>query len=505
MERFSRTFLADGPSSPQALRFVLMAAATSALTALTLGYDVGCVGDAAPDIQEYFGMTSGEKELVVGSLNFVSAFGALIAGPTADLFGRRPSVALCVCLYIVGTLLMAFATSWTVLLLGRVITGLGVGVSFVTVPVYVAELAPAGLRGRLTTLFDISINVGILAGYVVGYAVEKAVDGYGGPSALKWRLDLGLGAVPPAAVLYLLRFLPESPRFLLMRNRREEAVAVLERTLGSRKAAALEADAILGVQSDETTPLSGAAAAPEGAAPWSEVLFPAERATRRAMFLVLGLAFVQQATGSEAVLYYSGDFLYRAGLTSRDRRFLGNIAVGCCKLLPEVLALLYVDSLGRSLPLVASSVLCTLFILLLGASYDGNWAGLTVVGLLCAFMASFSIAIGPFTWIVVAEVLPQRCRAKGTTLGIFVNRITSGIVALTALSTAQAFGFDGFFYFYAAVSAAGLYFYAACVPETAGRTLTEIEHMLARPQAPAKCPCARRRPGGAAGGRAQLL
>ena len=466
--------MADEASRKEALRYVLMASATSALTAMTLGIDVGVMGQAAEDVQDYFGLSDLELELVIGSLNFVSAFGALLGGPAADRFGRRPSVTICVILYLVGTLLMALSPTWTTLLAGRIVTGVGVGVAFVTVPVYVAELAPARLRGRLTTLFDISINVGILVGYIIGYVVDVSVSGAGGSDEIKWRLDLGLGAVPPAVVLFLMGILPESPRFLLMKERRSEAVEVLTKTLGSADAAQLEAAAIArGLESEND------AAAGDGAASWSDVLFPKTRLMKRAMFIVLGLAFAQQVTGSEAVLYYAGDFLEDAGLSSRELLLLGNIAVGVSKLAPELLSLLYVDSFGRTMPLIGSSALMTVFIGLLGVAYAASWPGSAVVGLLCCVMFAFSIAIGPFTWIVVAEVLPQRCRAKGTMLGIFVNRITSGTVALTALSTAKAFTFAGFFFFYAAVSAVSVIFYATCVPETAGRALTEIELMLA--------------------------
>ena len=144
------------------------------------------------------------------------------------------------------------------------------------------------------------------------------------------------------------------------------------------------------------------------------------------------------------------------------------------------------------MPLIASSVLCTFFIFMLGMAYHASWSSISVVVFLCAVMFSFSLAIGPFTWIVVAEVLPQRCRAKGTMLGIFVNRITSGIVALSALSTAKLLGFSGFFFFYTAISALSVLFYVAFIPETVGRTLMDIERMLAKPSALSKWPCAQR-------------
>jgi len=476
----------EDDAAKTAFYYVLTAAGTSAITATTLGYDVGIMADAAEGIKTHFSIDDATNELIIGSLNFVSAFGALLGGPMADRVGRKPTVLLCCILYLIGTVLMAGAPSWQVLLLGRIITGLGVGVSFTVCPVYVSEIAPAELRGRLTTLFDISINVGILVGYVVGYVCEEAISN----SEAKWRTMLGLGLVPPLMVCLCLALLPESPRYLVMRGKMRKAVEVLTLTLGSEERAREECESIRYALHGESKP-----ATPDedsgGHAPasWSDILMPRTRLMQRALFIVLGLSFWQQATGSEAVLYYSATFLEKAGLQSKSQRLLGNMGLGVCKLIPEAVSLIYVDKLGRVKPLILSAVAMTVLIFLIGFAYVQDWSGMTVVFLLCGFMLSFSIAIGPFTWVVVSEVLPLQMRAKGTMLGIFLNRLTSGTVALTALSTADSLGPSTFFFLYTAVSAISIMFYWRCVPETAGKSLEETEAMLAEMPPLDYCPC----------------
>lgn len=189
-------------------KLVYVAAAISGATALSLGFDVGVMADAEAYIQVDFKLSDGLMELIIGSLNFISAFGALMGGPTADKYGRKPTVVLCCGFYLVGTLLMTCAPSWEFLLCGRIITGLGVGVSLVIVPVYVSEISPKEVRGKLVTIFDVSINAGILLGYIVGLVLEFLVYS----DTVRWRLALGLGLVSPLIVLISLGGLPESPR-----------------------------------------------------------------------------------------------------------------------------------------------------------------------------------------------------------------------------------------------------------------------------------------------------
>ena len=209
------------------VRLVVVTAATAA----TLGYDVGIMAAAIIPLTDYMELNSIQKEVAMGSLNFVAAFGAILGGRVADQKGRKPTISLCCWLFLVGTACMALAPGFWSLLLGRIVTGIGVGVSFVVAPVFISEVAPSDRRGELNTVFDVAINGGILLGYVVGYIIQL-LPATILPEWIKWRLMLGLGAILPVIVLIFLKKLPESPRWLMLVDQVHQARHVLKR-LGS--------------------------------------------------------------------------------------------------------------------------------------------------------------------------------------------------------------------------------------------------------------------------------
>jgi sugar porter (SP) family MFS transporter len=437
-------------ANKELVRLVTVAAATAA----TLGYDVGIMAAAIQPIEVEMNLTGFQKELAMGSLNFVAAAGALLGGAVADKRGRKPTLQLCCWLFVAGTLLMGLAPEYYSLLLGRIVTGIGVGVSFVVAPVFISEVAPTHLRGQLNTVFDVAINGGILLGYIVGYLVQitPLQDQY------KWRLMLSLGIVLPIVVLGSIAVLPESPRWLMLVHQEDAAGAVLRR-LGSSE-----------LETQQT--ISAIAAELELERRQGSLLTNHQKWTpgRR---LAVSLGFWQQATGTEAVLYYSADFLARAGLESPTRRLLGNVFVGICKLVPELVAMAYVDKIGRRPLMIASSALLFTSTAGLSIAFKLEADPIWIVVLLCCVMASFSTGLGPFTFLLASENLATSERAAGMTWCAAANRCTSGAVALSTVSLYQVFGDSGFFAFYTAVGFASLVFYVSIV-ETSGLTLEEL-------------------------------
>eukprot|EP00755_Sulcionema_specki_P019296 Sspe_Gene.69077::Locus_40711_Transcript_1_3_Confidence_0.667_Length_1908::g.69077::m.69077 len=432
-------------------------AAVAGLTAATLGYDVGVMADAVLYVENDFAMGTARKEILVGSLAFVSAFGALFAGPLADQFGRRRTLAVCSVLYLVGTALMVLATGYYIMLVGRVLTGIGVGISFVAGPTYIAEVAPPAQRGKLTTVFDICVNVGILAGYVAGFACEEGITGNGA----KWRSMLGVGMLFPLAALALLPFLPESPRWLLLRGHELQARDVLASD-PSHTDVDKEIEEIK-AQCEEEGGLD----------------FSGDRAyLRRVVGMALGVAFWQQATGSEAVLYYSATFLKKAGMESHLLLLVGNMLVGLAKLLPEFIVMVSIDTIGRRKLLLFSSGSMVVAIAMLAVSFAVGLPPVVTIVLLCAFMATFSSGMGPLTFVTCSELLPLPIRAKGMMMCIFVNRLVSGTVALTALSLSSALGLPLYFALYAVVSLLSVFFCHARLVETKGKSLEAITATL---------------------------
>ena len=437
--------------------YILFVVITAALTAASLGYDVGVMADATLHMDQSFDFGDTKKEIVVGSLNFMAAFGSLFAGYIADTFGRKKTLAACSALYIIGTAGMTIATSFEILLVGRVITGLGVGLSFVVGPTYISEITPAAVRGKLASVFDISINVGILVGYIAGFACEELLSG-----SLRWRSMLGIGVLFPILVAVFLLFLPESPRWLLLHGRDSEAREILIKLFGGSEAAAAECISEIRGEEDIT----------HGS--WGETLCPPEGYARSVMGIAFGLAFWQQITGSEAVLYYSATFLKNAGLTSQRMLLLGNMLVGLAKLLPEFWVMYSIDSRGRRWHLLVSAVTMTIAVFALTVAFAVDAPSWVMIVLLCAFMATFSLGLGPFSFITASEIIPLKYRAKGMSLVTFINRFVSGAVALTALTLSEQIGMKYYFLIYSVISAMSIYFYKRRVPETAGKTLEGI-------------------------------
>jgi MFS family permease len=326
-----------------------------------------------------------------------------------------------------------------------------VGVAVVVTPVFLTEVAPTKKRGKINTIFDVAINGGILLGYLVGFCVEVLPI----PYPYKWRLMLGLGLVLPIVILWHLSLLPESPRWLVMAHQPNAAKQVLEHLGQSPQESSKTVEAILDELEKErcAEPVHWFGRGPK---------------------LAAGLGFWQQATGTEAVLYYSADFLASAGLNSTTKRLLGNVFVGLSKLGPELLAMRFVDQLGRRPLMIGSAVSLTVTMSVLGGAFHWSWSPISVVILLCAVMASYSVGVGPFSFLVASENLGLSERASGMTVCATVNRCTSGAVALTTVSLYEALGDAGFFALYAFIAALSIFFYLTAVPETSGLSLEEL-------------------------------
>jgi len=412
-------------------------------------------------IQKDLGLDTVQEEITVGSLNLVAAFGGLVAGKAADALGRRKSIGLACLIFITGAVIMTLSTDFYSLLLGRVITGIGVGCGFVISPIYNSEIAPPDIRGKLVALTDICINLGLVLGYLAAFIIDVSIFGI-----WKWRLMLGIGIIPPVVICITLLFLPESPRWLVTVHRNDEALAVLHKILPPDEDVHAVLDKIVRTNHDEA------------GATWGEVLRNKNPVHRRIVYIVVALCFMQMATGSEALVYYIPTVLSDAGIKSRTLLLLGTAVVGLFKLLGEVLAAYLVEVCGRRWLLNFSSITSTISIAFISVifMFDLN-VYINLFGL-CSFMWWFSFGIGPITWVVASELLPLHLKGKAMSFGVFLNRATSAICALTFLSLEESLSISGAFAIYTVISVIGVFFYFICIPETRGRSLEEIQEAL---------------------------
>jgi MFS transporter, SP family, galactose:H+ symporter len=435
--------------------FVYLAAAFAALGGLLFGYDTGVISGAVIFIRTDFSLATFPQELVVSVVLAGAAIGALTGGRLADRVGRRLALLLTSIIFMAGAILCATAPSLTVLLVGRAIVGLGIGLASTTVPVYISEVSPARARGWQVSLFQLAITIGILCAYLVDYA-------YAASAAWRWMLAL---AVVPGAILGLgMLFLPESPRWLAERGRTEAAHLVLVRIRGTPD-----------VQAEMDDILTSLAQAPERGG-WSDLLGPG---VRPALVIGVGLAIFQQVTGINTVIYYAPTIIQSAGISSAAGAILATAGIGLVNVIMTIVSMWLIDRAGRRPLLLAGIAGMIVSLGVLGLAFrmmaaNASLAWVAVVTLM-AYVAFFAISLGPIFWLLISEIYPLKIRglAQGTSAG--ANWIFNLLVSITFLSLVELLGPSWTFWLYGGLAVAAWLFSYFLVPETKGRTLEEIE------------------------------
>lgn len=430
------------------------------LAALSLGYDEGFMSGAVKPIAEYYHLGSWEVGIMMGILNVMAAPGALLGSWVADVWGRVRSIAITSVILIVGPLLVTVSNDFTLLMVGRVLSGIGVGFAFVIPPLYAAELAPPKVRGRLVTITEIMINLGIVLGYASAFIF--GIPGLS-PEA-GWRLVYGLAMVSPLIVFCFTPFLPESPRWLAKQGRWEEAETSLQRVCSDAEETSAAKELLQQSLIDDSKEQG-----------WSEILCPTPR-VRRMLFAGLGVAFFQQACGSESMVYYSPLILDDFGVTKETHQTFDTFLVGLTKLAGAILGGPFLDFVGRRPGVITSSAGCGIALALM-VCFDGVNAPHIGVFLVCAFMIVFELGLAPGAFVVGTESYPVGIRAKSLSLGMFMTRLMAGLVSMLFPKMVQAFSMRGTLGTYALFSFIGVAWLMMFVPETKGLPLEEVQKL----------------------------
>ncbi|CAI0543275.1 unnamed protein product [Linum tenue] len=454
--------------------YALAGAILASTNSILLGYDIGVMSGAALYIKEDLQISSTQEEILVGCLNIFSLIGSLAAGKTSDQIGRRYTILLAAATFFLGAILMGIAPSFPFLMAGRVVAGIGVGFSLMIAPVYSAELSPASTRGFLASLPEVFINVGILLGYISNYFLA------GLPASLNWRVMLGLAALPALLVGFAVVFMPESPRWLVMKGRFAEAKRVLIKTSSSEEeveSASREFQFLHSGISSNTW---------RGQGVWKELLFKPSKPVRRMLVAAVGINFFMQASGNDAVIYYTPEVFRAAGIHNKRQLFGVNVIMGLSKAAFVMVSAFYLDRFGRRplLLLGSTGMALSLFILGLGSKIlqhsDSKplWAVTMCIVAVCGFVSFFSIGLGPITWVYSSEIFPLRLRAQGSGLAISVNRLVSGVVSMTFLTVSMKISFGGMFFVLGGIMVVGTVFFYVVMPETKGKSLEEIQFLF---------------------------
>ncbi|XP_028078912.1 probable polyol transporter 4 isoform X2 [Camellia sinensis] len=420
-------------------------------------------------IQDDLKITEVQQEVLVGSLSVVSLLGSLAGGRTSDAIGRKWTMGLAAIIFQTGAVIMTLAPTFQILMIGRLLCGIGIGFGVMIAPVYIAEISPTIARGSLTSFPEIFINLGILLGYVSNYA-------FSGLSVhLNWRIMLAVGILPSVFIGFALFIIPESPRWLVMQNRVEAARAVLLTTIENeseveeRLGEILLAAGIGSAEKYEEKPV------------WRELLSPSP-ALRRMLVTGFGIQCFQQITGIDATVYYSPEIFKVAGIAGNSKLLAATVAVGVTKTAFILVAILLIDKLGRKPLLYISTIGMTICLFCLGLTllllkHTPFGIGMAILSV-CGNVAFFSVGIGPVCWVLTSEIFPLRLRAQAAALGAVGNRVCSGLIAMSFLSMGRAITMAGTFFIFSAVSAVSVAFVYALVPETKGKSLEQIEALF---------------------------
>jgi SP family arabinose:H+ symporter-like MFS transporter len=428
---------------------------TSALAGFLFGFDTVVISGAEKTIQSLWGLSPGMHGIAMGSALYGTVVGALIGGWPADRFGRKATLLCIGVLYFIGAVGSGLATNVDMFIAARVIGGLGIGISTIAAPLFISEIAPPKQRGRLAGMFQFNIVFGILVAYVSNALLA-------GIGVNAWRWMLGVAAFPSLLYALFCLGLPESPRWLLSRKGdREGGINVLHRIEPDASKAEIEALA------DEIT----AASAVEG----STGLFWTRR-LRKPILLAILIAFFNQLSGINAILYFAPRIFELTGLAAKAA-LLQSVGIGLTNLVFTFVGLWLIDRLGRrTLLYIGSFGYIASLGLVAWAFFTGH---LTIVPVcIFAFIAAHAIGQGAVIWVFISEIFPNRHRAEGQALGSFTHWIFAALLTTFFPRMVSSFPPGYVFSFFAGMMVLQLIWVKTMVPETKNVPLEQIQRQL---------------------------
>lgn len=435
-------------------------ALVATLGGFLFGYDTAIINGAILFLKRQFGWSEWQTELATGSLLLGCVFGTALAGILGDRLARRRMLQIAALLFAFSSLATALPQNLEQLCLFRFFAGLAIGMASILSPLYIAEVSPAAIRGRLVGMNQFAIVGGILVSYLAGWMFSFLGED-------SWRWMFASAAVPSLLFVLALLAVPESPRWLVKEGRHEEAFRLLSR-LESPRQAELHMVEIRRTISEES-------------GQWRD-LFAA--GLRRPLTIGIVLAVLQQVTGINTILYY-GSILFTeqvAGTESASAALWANVWIGTINLIFTVLAVMVIDRLGRkALLLIACSGMGFSLFTLGAAFFLSSNAAWLILMLILFYVAFFAVGQGPTVWVLLSEIFPTKVRARAMAVCTVSLWIACLLISVTFLSLVKAIGAAGAFWIYAAMCLVNVLFVWRTVPETKGKSLEAIETFWHRP------------------------
>lgn len=438
---------------------------------LLAGYGTGVVSGAILFLRQDFHLDATMQEIAVSIALIGAVVGALCASSINDKFGRKKALLLAAFVYFIGALATGFVPDYAAYLVCRVVVGIGFGAITSIVPVYVSEVAPPNLRGKLGTFGQLAIALGIALAYGVDLLFTQLGTG--------WRPMFIAAALPGVLFIIGMLFVPETPRWLGNNGRWEEARSALKR-LG--RTPLMTESELTGIHQSCSFRKTGKTN------PWHELFRPG---LRLALLVGVGLAAFQQLVGINTVIYYSPTIFQIAGFTSANTAILATSIVGIVNVVATAFTCLFIDKFGRRPLLLGGTVGVILSMLVLGGifMFHVSNAGALTLTFLFVYIIAMALSFGPVFWVMCSEIFPNEVRATGSSISTLANWSSNFIISVTFLTLVNTISLGGSFWLYGFLGLLALAFCLWLVPETKNRSLEDIEyywrHKRQWPDAPA--------------------
>jgi len=433
------------------------------LGGLLFGYDTGVINGSIKFVQIKYGLNAAMKGWAASSALLACMFGAMLAGPVSDRFGRRKVMILSALLFLISAVGSALPRNITEFIIFRFIGGLGVGAASMVSPMYIAEVSPARIRGRMVSLNQLAIVGGMLVVYFVNFFIAGLGDQAWNVTS-GWRWMFGSESIPAIILLILAFFIPESPRWLIKQGRKDEALKILAKIDGHAFAVT------------ETERIGAAVSYESGSL--AQLFHPGMR-----MILIIGvvLAVLQQVTGINVFLYFGSDIFEQLGGDNMNAALLQQIIVGATMMLFTLVAIWSVDKVGRKPLMLIGAIGMGISLFAMGMYGVMHSTGMWLLIVILVYIASFSLSVGPVVWVILSEIFPTKIRGRAMAIATLALWLANTIVSQTfpmmdenkVLIDKFNHGFP--FFVYGAFCIVLVLFMWKLVPETKGKSLEEIE------------------------------